>query len=409
MEAHKLSEVNKYIKEVIALNFEDSLWIVAEISQIKSSGKHMYLDLIEKDQQNEEIVANASAVIWFRSKLSIWNKYKELADQILADGNQVQLKVQIEFHPKYGLKFIIIDIDPSYTFGKLEIQRQETIDKLKKEDLIGRNGLISLPRVIQNIAIISSEKAAGYQDFIMQLTNNPYGYVFQTSLFQSAVQGNKLVDEIIANLNKIAESDPPFDCVVIIRGGGSKLDLSGFDDYLLAKSVALYKLPVITGIGHDIDQNVIELVAHSPLKTPTAAANFILDHHLDFEGSVVELFELVYKNANQQIHALSNSTEHLFSELKHHAFRSFHFYDNGLEQTTMRIGFRGNAVVQLLNNELSKTGQKITLTNPLEILKKGYSLTFQNGKPVNELKQLKLEQAFEILFQDGSLEAQAKK
>jgi exodeoxyribonuclease VII large subunit len=409
LEAHRLSEVNEYIRQVIAVNFEDSLWVIAEISQIKFSGKHVYLELIEKDERTDEVIAGVSAAIWYQSFQFIRNKLGDLAEQILTEGTQIQCKIRVDYHAKYGLKFIIQDIDASYTFGQLEIERQKTIERLQREGLIGKNREKALPLVIQRIAVISSKTAAGLQDFLEHLKSNPYGYAFQTVLFQSSVQGKNLEKEMIGALEQIASDRSRFDCVAILRGGGSKLDLSGFDQYDLARKVALFPLPVLTGIGHDIDTNVIEMVAHSPEKTPTAAANYIIDHNVRFESSIIEFEHKIGKKARDLLHIRSVLLDNLFANTKLSVFQVLSKNEHRLAQLFSHLLNQSNRLLTTKRNSLDALSQRIELSNPFEILKKGYVLSYQDGKLIREGKKIDLGKTLDIQYFDGKLEATAER
>lgn len=409
MEAHSLSEVNKYIRQVIALNFEDSIWVNAEISQIKGSGAHYYLDLIEKDELSGEVIASVSAVIWYKAYNFIKTKLGDLSTQILSAGTQIQAKVKVDFHEKYGMKFVIEDIDPAFTFGQLELERQKTIERLQKEDRIAKNTLTNLPLVIQNIAIISSEGAAGFQDFKQQLEQNPFAYTFHSTLFNASVQGSKLEKDILSNLDRIEQTIEQFDCVVIIRGGGSKLDLSGFDSYLIAKAVADFPIPVITGIGHDVDQNVIELVAHSPLKTPTAAADHILEHNERFEYAVNEAMNAIYSSSrtliSDQFMQLENKYQKIFLQAMQQSQNALLL----LNQLSESLNHKVQISLEEKQNTLEQLSQRIELSDPKRILKKGYGLAYHAGKLIKEAKELKSGDEFELFLSKGSVQSKAIK
>jgi len=405
LEAHRLSEVNNYIKQVIALNFEDSIWIIAEISQFKATGKHAYLELIEKDEETAEVIASVSGVIWFKSMMFIKNKLGDLSTQILTEGTQIQCKVKLDFHPKYGLKFVVQDIDPSYTFGQLELERQKTIERLQKEALIAKNKEKLLPLAIRRIAIISSEKAAGLQDFLVQLEQNPYNYKFSTQLFKSSVQGTKLEKEMLECLSQIDQRNSEFDCVAIIRGGGSKLDLSGFDSYSISKKVAEFSLPVITGIGHDIDQNVIELVAHSPLKTPTAVANYILDHNLNFEAEILDLNQGIFLKGKNRLVEKSTALQYLFSQIRIEAVQTINEANSFIEKLFNQLMFDSKTRINNKQHQIDTLEQQIILNSPKEILKKGYQISYQDGKAITLAKDIRLGEKMELIFSDGKIEA----
>ncbi|MEL6989763.1 MAG: exodeoxyribonuclease VII large subunit, partial [Bacteroidota bacterium] len=244
MDAVSLYELNEYIHRVLALNFQESIWVKCEIAQIQILRGQAYLEVIQKEDDGDNIIAKSSAIIWGRNLNFIEKKLKELSTQLLKQGSEILIKVNVEFHERYGLNLSIVDIDPSYTIGQAALKRQAIIDQLKKEHLLKKNTQIELPLVLQNIAIISSETAAGYIDFLEQLEHNDYGFQFNLWLYQSAMQGVNVEQDILLALDEIESDDISYDCVVIIRGGGSKLDLSWFDNYKLAKRIANFPLPV---------------------------------------------------------------------------------------------------------------------------------------------------------------------
>ena len=224
MQTYSLFELNNYIRQVIALNFEEAVWITCEIGQIKESRGQVYLEVIQQNEDETEILARNSATIWYKTRLFIKKKLGDLYSAILQEGTQVSIKVKVDFHERYGLKLDILDIDPAYTIGHLEMQRQKIIERLKAAGVYEQNSYLHLPAVMKRIAIISSEQAAGYKDFIHQLDHNAYGYIYEKVLFQTAVQGLKVESEISNALDTIADHYTQFDCIIIIRGGGSTID-----------------------------------------------------------------------------------------------------------------------------------------------------------------------------------------
>ena len=405
MEAYKLKEVQDYIKQVIALNFEDSIWIDAEISQVKEVRGQVYLEFVEKNENSQQITAKAQGVIWYKTQLFISKKLGELYESILQDGRQIRFKAKIEFHEVYGLKFNIEDIEPSYTMGMVEINRQKTIAKLKKEGLLYKNKETILPKVIKRVAVISSQKAAGLQDFYQHLNNNPYGYKFAVSLYDSSMQGSNVERDIIRNLNIIREEVASFDCVVIIRGGGSKMDLSYFDNFNICANVAKFPIPVLTGIGHDIDQNVIELVAHSPLKTPTAVADFLVDNNLDFEMQLNQIHQRIIEQINYKMLSQKNALESLSNRIKTKIVLSISDSHNNLENKYTEIK---NQVVNIFIREKNKIKEIETIvnySNPKNILAKGYSLTTKNSKIVKSIKDISKNDIVKTMLRDGEFES----
>ncbi|WP_167619315.1 exodeoxyribonuclease VII large subunit [Maribellus sediminis] len=288
-----LSELNEQIKGALLDAFPGAVWVVAEVSELKENRSgHCYLELIEK--AGSDIVARSRATIWSYSYRMLKPYFETTTGQLFTQGIKVLVQATVEFHPAYGMSLNIKDIDPTYTVGDMALQRKEIIERLQKEGVFEMNKELDLPMVPQKIAVISSATAAGYQDFMNQLESNEYGFVFYTKLFEAYMQGAEAVPSIIQALERIFQYEDFFDAVVIIRGGGATADLSSFDSYDLAINITQFPLPVITGIGHEKDDTIIDLVAHTRLKTPTAVAEFLLNgmerfysHLLEIENGVV--------------------------------------------------------------------------------------------------------------------------
>ncbi len=372
MEAYSLFEVNQYIRRVIALNFEEAIWVECEINQISQTRGNTYLELIQKKEDSDDILAKASGTLWYRQLSFIRKKLGKVADEVLSPGIKVKIKCNIDFSERYGLSFNIIDLDPSYTFGQYELNRQQIIKKLEENDLIARNSLHDLPLVIKNIAVISSETAAGYQDFIEELFNNSYGYSFEVDIFQAAMQGQNTEREVMMALDTI---DPKsYDLICIVRGGGSKLDLSAFDNYNIAERIANASLPVFTGIGHDIDQTICDIVSHTTLKTPTAVATYIVEHNMDFETAIdqmmAEIIEEVYSNLNDRKYELQMLSLEL-QKLPKMMITEKYYQLEGLLQSA---GSLVSARINMVRNKLQSNSEIIKAYEPSNVLKKGYVL-----------------------------------
>jgi len=285
-----LSELNSLVKETLQVAFPEQVWVVAEIAEMKvNRNGHCYLELVEKDQESEEITARAKATIWSWQFRFIQPYFETSTGQALSAGLRVLISVSVEFHEVYGYSLNIKDIDPTYTLGDMARRRMEIIRRLTDEGVIDMNKEIPIPDVPSRIAVISSPTAAGYEDFINQLANNQAGYRFYTKLFASTMQGNDAPASIMAALDYIYEFEHLFDVVVIIRGGGSQLDLSCFDDYELALNIAQFPLPVLTGIGHEKDDTIADMVANTRLKTPTAVAEFLIGKYDEVASEIEEL------------------------------------------------------------------------------------------------------------------------
>ncbi|MDR2963936.1 MAG: exodeoxyribonuclease VII large subunit [Bacteroidales bacterium] len=275
----KLSELQSQIAQCLKQSLPKSLWIIAEINELSVNFKgHCYLELIEKDEKSTNIVAKQRATIWSYSYNLINSYFKAETGIPLQAGLKVLVQCSVEFHALYGMSLNISNIDPIYTLGEEEKQRREIIERLQREGVIDMNKSLEFPVLLQRIAVISSETAAGYQDFMHSLHTNREQLAFSTTLFAAAMQGQDVEHSVVAALERIFEHEENFDAVVIIRGGGAKTDLRWFDNYSIAAHIAQFPLPVITGIGHDKDSSIADLVAHTTLKTPTAVAEFLIDH-----------------------------------------------------------------------------------------------------------------------------------
>jgi exodeoxyribonuclease VII large subunit len=403
LEAYSLYEVNQYIKRVLALNFEEPLWIECELNSVSNSRGNLYLDLIEKDENSDDIIAKASATIWYRQFLFIKKKLKDLTDSILSPGVKVKLKGNIVFSERYGLSFNIIDIDPAFTFGQFEMNRQKIIDKLKSKDLIDVNAYVPLPSVIQNIAVISSETAAGYQDFVSQLSENAYGYDYNINLYQAAMQGQKTEREVVAALQAAKEDDNHI--ITIIRGGGSKLDLSAFDNYNIAFEIATSPLPVLTGIGHDIDMTVSDIVAHQVLKTPTAVADFLIEHNSQFEGEILLMMQNIEHEA-QQILDLKHQEILLIQEkLTSIPTLLVQQYQHDIESAYDALLSQAEYLLKDRNKTLDNYTQLLEMTKPKNVLKRGFALVKSDDKYISKQKDIKKSHKdLTIEFYDGEIQ-----
>ena len=272
-----LYELNQMVHETITISMPDEYWVEAEISDIREVRGHCYMELIQKDEYGNTPLARASAKCWKNKWMYISPHFERITGHILRAGMKILVQVYADFHETYGFSWIITDIDPTFTMGDMARKRQDIIRRLQEAGVLELQKELSLPLFTQRIAVISSEQAAGYGDFCNQLAENDYGFQFKLSLFRSIMQGEQIESSIISALNEINRQIDHFDVVVIIRGGGSTSDLSGFDSLLLAENVANFPLPVITGIGHDRDESVLDLVSHIRVKTPTAVATLLID------------------------------------------------------------------------------------------------------------------------------------
>jgi len=388
LNAISLFELNEYIRQVIALNFTEPLWIRAEINQLSFSRGHCYLDLVEKQSESDEVIAQASAAIWYRNLKFIEHKTGAQLNQLLQKGIQVLLKVKVEFSERYGLKFSVEDIDTTYTLGMLELKRREILAQLTTAGLLEKNKQLYFPAVLQKLAIISSEKAAGLQDFVNHLQDNSYQFAFDCELYPAAMQGKNMEREILKALKDIHRSRINYDAIVLIRGGGSKLDLAAFDGLQLCTAIANSAFPVITGIGHDIDQSIADLVAHTSLKTPTAVANYVIDHNLRFESQLITLYRNLEKSVRHLIHGYQKDLHYLGHQVKEQSLHLIQRKNINLSHSLKELTFHASHRLKSEHLSLDNASQKIKLLDPRVLLQRGYSLTFCKGELIKDNTQV---------------------
>ncbi len=449
-----LLELNKSIQEKIKLNFPESIWVVAEISELKiNRNGHCYIELIEKDAINENIIAKSRATIWAFTFRMLKPYFESTTGHELASGLKILVQVNIEFHELYGFSLNIIDIDPNYTLGDLAQKKAETLRKLEEDGIINMNKELEFSLVPQKIAIISSETAAGYQDFLHQLTNNKYGYKYYLKLFPSLMQGLQAEESIINSLDKVFQHDHFFDIVVIIRGGGSQADLNSFNNYLLAANVAQFPIPILTGIGHDKDESIVDLVAYKKLKTPTAVAEFIIEKTLEFEQTVDFYKEKIYDIAidfiNHQktklirsssvfipltkniLEKQNNKLSIIQEKYKNSSFKlidknknNLRSYFNTLHHSTIKSLLSAKQNINYLNQKFSSgTTQlikenytllehyknKAELLDPVQVLKRGYSITYAtNREVIKKIHQIKRNDEVITKLFDGEFRSTVK-
>jgi exodeoxyribonuclease VII large subunit len=308
-----LHQLHQQIREELEAAFPESYWVVAEVAQVTADRRkgHCYLTLVDKGDDARQMLAQARATIWSSRFQMLGRYFEEKTGQPLKAGLKILFQASVRFHELYGLSLDIVNIDPNYTIGDLARQRQETLKRLEAEGLLEANKELELTLVPQRLAVISSATAAGYQDFIHQLQNNGYGYSFHTALFPAAVQGNEAPASVKRAMAQVAKYKESFDAIVLIRGGGSQTDLSCFDDYAIAAAIGHSPLPVLTGIGHERDESISDMVAHTRLKTPTAVANFLIDRFRTAEEYAEGLYDSIRMFSAQQLKVTEDRLERL--------------------------------------------------------------------------------------------------
>lgn len=387
MEHLTLSDLNYLIKESLELAFPEQVWVIAEIGELKVNRTgHCYLELVEKDENSDEISARSRATIWSWQFRFIQPYFETTTGQKLQAGLKVLVSVSIEFHEVYGISLNIKDIDPNYTLGDLARKRQEVINRLIEEGVFEMNKEIELADIPSRIAIISSPTAAGYEDFMNQLHHNDSGYKFYTKLFTATMQGNDAANSIVMALDQIYQLEEHFDAVAIIRGGGSQLDLNCFDQYELALNIAQFPLPVLTGIGHEKDESVADLVAHTQLKTPTAVAEFLIGM-LDAVAEEINFVET--KLGNIFNNYIQNERNRLNQALK--LFRPI--VRSKLEKTQQQLHHIGQNIHPLAKHlieqeqfNLDKHSQQLIYSSQSILDKKLHHLKMMSGQTMHVVR-----------------------
>lgn len=429
MESITLLELSSLIGESISRGLPGSYWVQAEISSMnnRGAGGHCYLELVQKDPSGRQFLAKAKANIW----ASIWSRIKvrfeQSTGQCLQVGMKVLLQVEVQYHEVYGLSLVVYDIDPTYTMGDMARRRREILAQLEADGVIGLNRELPMPMVPQRIAIVSSATAAGYGDFCNQLAGNPYGFRFTTQLFPALMQGDGTEASVIQALNAIARQCDNWDVVVIIRGGGSVSELSCFDSYMMAMNIANFPLPVITGIGHERDDTVCDVVAHTKVKTPTAAAELLLARVLESAQSMENLARRMAQALDNRMNleklrlqSLTQTIPSLFLLLKEKQEKKLdQIWSNmtagvrvRIQQEDFRIQRIQAGMTQSMErlfsdqrHRLDMIEQKLEAANPARILARGYSMTVKDGHAVTSASALKKGDRITTRLADGSVES----
>ena len=407
MESITLLELNGRVKSTLQFEMPDAYWVQAEISSISPSGQgHCYLELVQKDASGRTFLAKAKANIWRGTWLKLKPYFEAETGETLKVGMKVLLQVTVTFHEVYGYSLVVQDIDPTYTMGDMARRRKEILELLAKDGVIGLNRELEIPVLPNRIAVISSATAAGWGDFRNQLSGNIYGFCFYVKLFPALMQGDDVERSVIQALDAVAARRDDFDIVVIIRGGGAVSELSCFDSYNLAYNIANFPLPVITGIGHERDDTVADVVAHTKVKTPTAAAEFIINRIFD-TASVLEEQTRRMSDAvsgrmnaeNMRMERLSQKLPSLFAVLRTRQEQVLEKLD-----IKMQNGVRNMLTVQ--NHKLEIMEKSLAAADPVIILKRGYSLTRVGGRVVRSASGLKKGDLLTTSFADGTVESE---
>jgi exodeoxyribonuclease VII large subunit len=445
-----LTELQLIIRDSLYMALPDVYWVIAEISEIKeNSAGHCYLELIEKQPDEKNVRSRIKAIIWSNRYRFLKAFFENITGESLREGLKILVKTKVEYHELYGLSLIISDIDPVFTIGEWAMKRQLVIKKLEEEGVFSMNKELPFPAFPQRVAVISSKNAAGYSDFINQLKNNSFGYSFYTALIETSLQGTETEKSVISALDRIANHVDLFDLVVIIRGGGSQTDLSWFDNYNIAYHVTQFPLPVITGIGHDKDVSVTDMVANRSLKTPTAVADFLVDSVAASENYIVEMSTgiidgsriIIEKNRNRIENSgikllplarvmMSEVRDRLSSKIidilsigKELIFRASLIPSNQesllsanaksyilqkemlVNRNVQRLSTNINNCLSVNSVRLKSLGSTLQLLNPENILQRGYSITSINGVILKNNEQINNDDIVDTQLYKGTIKS----
>lgn len=420
-----LYELNSLVRDALSASLPGEYWVEAEISDVREVRGHCYMELIQKEEHTNTPVARASAKCWKTTWMTVRPHFERITGQCLHAGMKVLIQVYAQFHENYGFSWIVTGIDPTFTIGDMARKRMEILRQLKAEGVLELNKELRIPMFAQRIAVISSAGAAGYGDFVNQMENNSLGFRFSIRLFPAVMQGERVEQSVIAALNDVYACRNDFDCVVIIRGGGAVSDLSGFDTLALAENVANFPLPVITGIGHERDESVLDIVANTRVKTPTAAAAMLIDNLAATYERIEEAREAVADSVRRRMEyekmrldKLSSSIPLLFSLVKaRQDARVSRLYDRAANAVLRRIREGAHhierlsqclrpSVERILERErhrIDMLGQRAKAQDPYMLLKRGYSITLFHGRAVRDAAVLKPGDEIETRVENGTV------
>lgn len=429
MEDVTLYELNNLVRSVIEQTLDDEYWLQAELSEARlAANGHFYVEFVQKDDTGRNLLARARGTMWARTYNMLAPLFERATGERLRAGMRVRVLVTLAFHELYGYSLNIVNIDPSFTLGDLAKRRREILAQLDADGIIDDNKSLPLPALLKHVAVISSAGAAGYGDFCNQLSDNGYGLHFETRLFPAVMQGANVEESVLAALEAVCAEADAFDCVVIIRGGGATSDLSDFDSYALAAAVAQMPLPVIVGIGHERDETVLDFVAHTRVKTPTAAAAFLIDHEAQQLARLDDLSLSITQHARASIEQAKTALDHLVVSLPRTFALVSERQSRRLEQLMTRIAQAAQMGVQrpmarleamepllvqaarfrMQNTQarLQHLEQRIAALDPSLLLKRGYSLTFTaDGQLVKDASHLQTNDILTTRLASGEIKS----
>lgn len=406
MDALSLYDLNALVRRSVEERLPGPYWVQAELSEARQhSSGHCYVEFIQKDSRGNSLVAKARGVIWSNVFRLLKPYFEEATGQAFAPGLKVLVQVRASFHELYGYSLTVEDIDPAYTLGDMARKRREILQQLEAEGVLTLNKELPMPRLPQRVAVISSASAAGYGDFRHQLEKNPQGYYFRVELFAAAMQGERVEESILAALDRINRRLESFDVAVIIRGGGATSDLSGFDTYLLAAACAQFPLPIITGIGHERDDTVIDAVAHARVKTPTAAAELLISRMDEAAAELQRLAGRLRASAAALTKQERERLERCRQRIPQAAARRIAAARTGLLMARKDLGAAAAALLARQRHRLELLEQRTTDASPEKQLARGYTLTLKGGKAVKRAADLRPGDRLQTVFSEGRAES----
>ena len=409
MNSLSLYELGEQVKQTVKNAFAASVWIRAEISEVRENASgHCYLELVEKEPASDRIIARVKANVWSFTYKMLKPYFEQSTGQSLSAGMKILISVNVEFHELYGISLTIKDIDPTFTIGEIAARRMQIVRRLQNEGVFEMNKELEMPLIPQRIAVVSSPTAAGYGDFIDQLQNNKNNFHFYHKLFPAVMQGNQTEESIISALDNVYQQIENFDVVVIIRGGGATADLTSFDSYRLAYYCTQFPLPIVVGIGHQRDETILDLVAHTSLKTPTAVAEMLIDALAEVDSFLNEAAKEIFQQQKTIKLQEANRLQLLSIQLNNAFQKTISNQYNELQKTTSIIEQQVKNYISKKHQTLQLLEKNILLTSPDYILKKGYSLTLKNGKAVTNSSELKAGDVIKTHFSIGSVESKVK-
>ena len=396
------------VQDAIEMQLPDEYWVEAEISECRERSGHCYMELIEKDEQTNTPVARASAKCWRQTWQMVSPYFERTTGQPLRAGLKVLFRVYAQFHEAYGFSWIVTDIDPTYTLGDMARRRQEIIRQLKEEGVFDLQRELRLPLFAQRIAVISASNAAGYGDFCRQLEDNGYGFHFTIQLFPAIMQGEQVESSIINALNQIYNDISHYDVVCILRGGGATADLSGFDTLALAENVAQFPLPIITGIGHDRDESILDMISHTRVKTPTAAATLLVDNLLRVLDRIERAQTFVSHFVSDSIHRHQQHISQLATLIPTLALRTVSDGRHRIEMLQPRPRLAIERLLTEQKHRLERMALQLQGFDPQILLARGYSITLKDGRAVRDPAQVKPGDEIETRIEKGTFKSIVK-